>query len=379
MAGSLNNRKGEYRMKTVCFFSGDITRSGGTERVSTMIANALAEQGKYRIIFLSLTEQRDSLFFPLSDGIEHFALGDKWLSPGPGYLKVIPKLRRFLAEQHVNVIIDIDIVLDILSLLAVRTGLRTKVISWEHSNYQYEQTVLYRRLILQYSVKRTDYIVTLTKRDEENYRSCLKRSERISAIYNPMENVSPGKACGTEKWIITAGNLTNIKGTDFLARIAPKVLKKHKDWKWFVLGDGELHGILEEVQEKEGLKEQLILTGRVQNVAEYMQKAQIFVLTSRSEGLPMVLLEAKAWRLPCVSFDIMTGPAEIIQDKTNGFLIAPFDCEEMSDRIAQLIENEQLRRAFRENTVCGIEKFQMETILRQWNEVIDQVTKEGGC
>lgn len=50
-------------MKTVCFFSGDITRGGGTERVSTMIANALAAQGKYRVLFLSLTEQADRLFF----------------------------------------------------------------------------------------------------------------------------------------------------------------------------------------------------------------------------------------------------------------------------------------------------------------------------
>lgn len=364
-------------MKTVCFFSGDITRSGGTERVSTMIANALEAQKKYRILFLSLTEQGDSLFFPLNDGIEHYALGEKWIAPGPGYLKIVPKLRRFLAEQQVDVIIDIDIVLDILSLLAVRTGLRTSVISWEHFNFQYESSVLYRKLIRSYSVRRTDYIVTLTKRDEESYRNHLKRRERIRTIFNPIERVSPGEECKREKWLITAGNLTNVKGTDFLAKIAPEILKKHTDWKWFVLGDGELRGLLEQVRKREGLEERLILPGRVKNVSEYMKKAEILVLPSRTEGLPMVLLEAKAWRLPCVSFDVMMGPSEIIQDKKNGFLIRPFDCEEMSERIAQLIEDEALRKAFRENTACGMEKFQMEPILRQWNEVIDQVQKDG--
>ncbi len=362
-------------MKTVCFFSGDITRSGGTERVATMIANALAAQKKYRILILSLTEQEDSLFFPLNDGIEHYALGKKWISPGPGYLKIVPKLRRFLKAQQVNVIIDIDIVLDILSLWAVKGGLRTKVISWEHFNFQYESGILYRRLIRSYSVKRSDYIVTLTKHDEESYRHCLKRHDRIKAIYNPMERVSPDGDNEREKWIITAGNLIYGKGIDFLARIAPEVLKKYKDWKWFVLGDGEMRGLLEQVQEREGLKDRLILTGRVQNVAEYMKKAQIFVLLSRSEGLPMVLLEAKAGRLPSISFDI-TGASEIIQDKKNGFLITPFDCEEMTARIGQLIEDKPMRKTFRENTVCGMEKFQIESILRQWNEVIDQVIEE---
>ncbi len=366
-------------MKTVCFFSGDITRSGGTERVSTMIANALAAQGKYRILFLSLTEQGDSLFFPLNDGIEHYALGDKWISPGPGYLKIVPKLRRFLVEQQVDVIIDVDIVLDILSLLAVKAGLRTKVISWEHFNFQYENSILYRKLIRNYSVKRTDYIVTLTKRDEESYRKYLNRRDKIRAIYNPMEHVLPGEECQREKWLITAGNLTTVKGTDLLAKIAPEILKKYTDWKWFVLGDGELRGLLEQAREREGLEERLILPGRVQNVSEYMKKAEIFVLPSRTEGLPMVLLEAKAWRLPSISFDIMTEPSEIIQDKRNGFLIRPFDCEEMADRIGLLIEDEPLRKAFRENTAFGMEKFQMEPILWQWNEVIDQVMEEGSC
>lgn len=67
------------------------------------------------------------------------------------------------------------------------------------------------------------------------------------------------------------------------------------------------------------LENQLILTGNVSNVSEYMQQASIYVMTSRSEGLPMVLLEAAQNGLPMVSFDIQTGPSEIIEDGKNGF------------------------------------------------------------
>ncbi len=122
-------------MKTICFFSGDITRAGGTERVSTMIANKLVYEKETRILLLSLVEQSRTLFFPLNKAIKHYALGKKWINPGLGYLKIIPKLRQFLRQQSVDIIIDIDIVLDILSIPAAK-GLKTKIISWEHFNYE---------------------------------------------------------------------------------------------------------------------------------------------------------------------------------------------------------------------------------------------------
>ena len=101
-------------MKKICFFSGDITRGGGTERVSVMIANRLCAEKNYKVLFLSLVEQKESPVYEIAEGIERSALGRKWLSPGPGYLPLIPKLRRFLKTQDVDLIIDIDIVLDVL-------------------------------------------------------------------------------------------------------------------------------------------------------------------------------------------------------------------------------------------------------------------------
>lgn len=74
-------------MKKICFFSGDITRSGGTERVAAMIANGLQQTGRYEIVFLSLVEKNKDTFFPLDSAVSRYALGEKWISPGPGYLK----------------------------------------------------------------------------------------------------------------------------------------------------------------------------------------------------------------------------------------------------------------------------------------------------
>lgn len=93
-------------------------------------------------------------------------------------MKVVPKVRRFMREHKIDVMIDIDIVLDILSIPAAR-GLDVKVVSWEHFNYTYEMESWYRRWILKYSVRRSGYIVTLTEGDKKTYMERTGRRENI--------------------------------------------------------------------------------------------------------------------------------------------------------------------------------------------------------
>ena len=93
---------GAMRRKTVCFFCGDITRCGGTERASTMVANLLHRQGLYRVIFLSIKEQDSEPFFPLDEGIIRHQIGIFWINSLPGYLRILPKLRKFLKRRKVS-------------------------------------------------------------------------------------------------------------------------------------------------------------------------------------------------------------------------------------------------------------------------------------
>lgn len=363
------------QMKKICFFSGDITRGGGTEKAATMIANALAAEGRYQIVFLSLTEQSPTPFFSIDKNIGRHTLEKKWIYPGPGYLKVLPKLRRFLRQQGVDVIVDIDIVLDSLSLPASRST-DAKVVSWEHFNYLYEASSWYRRSILKYSVKRSAHVVTLTEKDKRFYADKLNRTEKISAIHNPLAGlpVSPQKE--KENWLVTVGHLIRRKGTDLLATAALQVLQQNPGWKWLVIGDGTEKQFLENFIHRHRLNGRLILTGRTDNVAQYLDRAKVYVMTSRLEGLPMCLLEAKEFSLPIVSFDIPTGPSEMIRDNMNGFLIPPFDCGAMAQRLSQLMRDENLLQRFAAHARDDMEKFEMRPILEQWNAVLDSLTAE---
>ena len=97
-------------------------------------------------------------------------------------------------------------------------------------------------------------------------------------------------------------------------------------------------------------------------------------MTSRYEGLPLVLLEAKQYQLPIVSFNCPTGPSEIVLDSENGYLIDNFDTNEMSNKICKLIEDKELRGRFSENSLNDTEKFSKERILQQWIHLIEEMT-----
>ena len=94
-------------------------------------------------------------------------------------------------------------------------------------------------------------------------------------------------------------------------------------------------------------------------------------MTSRYEGLPMVLLEAKVKKLPLVSFDIDSGPSDIIEDGVSGYLVPPFDTDAMAERICELIEHPELRQKFSDHAWDNIDKFRKEAVVQKWVELID--------
>lgn len=134
------------------FFSGDITRSGGTERVSTVIANQLVKNKKFDICFLSLWENNDKLFYTLNDKIERYALFEK-VTSGKRILTYVYRLRKFVKSNNIDVLIDIDGILDLYSIPALR-GAKCKLISWEQYSFYVNPHVGYRKITRKWAAKK---------------------------------------------------------------------------------------------------------------------------------------------------------------------------------------------------------------------------------
>ena len=357
--------------KKICFFSGDITRSGGTERVAVQLANALREDPAYEICFISLTEQQKTPFYPLHPEINRYHLGEKWINPGPGYLPLIGKLRKLLKNLQIDIIIDIDIVLDVLAIPAVR-GMKTKVVSWEHFTADFELSVLYRKIILRYSVKRSDYVVVLTDGDLKEYRERLGRKHKICRIYNPVAyQLEKETESEKKKIILTVGRLAPEKGMEYIKKVSIQILERYPEWQWILLGDGAERSNLEQFIIENNLENRLILKGNVENVDEYLQQASMLVVTSYYEGLGLSMLEARAMKVPCVSFDVKMGPRELIHHGIDGYLVQPFDCNEMIEKIEILINNPELRSQFAEKAYLHMDEFGLEKITKQWKEILE--------
>lgn len=155
-----------------------------------------------------------------------------------------------------------------------------------------------------------------------------------------------------------------------LVEVAKNILTKHNDWKWIILGEGEDRNLLEKKIKEYDLEGKLILYGNVKNINDFYSKSSFFVMTSRFEGLPMTLLEAKKYKLPIISFDCKTGPRELIIDEINGYLIKTFDLIELEMKINYLIDKPDILEQFTKNSTKGLEKFSYGEIIDKWQRTL---------
>ena len=180
------------------------------------------------------------------------------------------------------------------------------------------------------------------------------------------------------KKIISVGRLEKVKGFDRLIEIAKIVFedKVTEKWEWHIYGEGPERESLENIIRKYNLEKKVILKGNVENIYELYKEYSFYVMTSYFEGLPMVLLEAKANSLPIISFDINTGPSEIIRDGVDGYLVRNEDIWKMSKKIIELIKAEDMRINFSLNTKRNLYKFNKNKILKKWKKILEEVYED---
>ena len=171
------------------------------------------------------------------------------------------------------------------------------------------------------------------------------------------------------------GRFHSQKGYDYLAKVAIKVLSRHTDWQWDIYGSGDklIEQELKRKLEEGSVFSQVNFKGNVKGTENIYPNHSIYVMTSRYEGLPLVLLEAQQYNLPIVSFRCPTGPSEIVEDGINGYLIDCYDVDQMSEKLLELMENDDLRQSFSEHAKDNMDKFDKNKILNQWIELIETI------
>lgn len=358
-------------MKRICFFCGDITRGGGTEKVTQILANALALQNKYEIIILSLSDSNKPPFFNLNSQVKTFVLKHKWSR----FLIIdsIIQLNSFVLKHQIDILINVDVMLGLYSLPVKLLHNRLNLISWEQFSIKNNLGVSWLTKIRQIALLFSNYYVCLTHGDLNDFKRNFVVRTKLRCIYNPLEKQSQISSRDVEqrKLIVTAGNFYHAKGFDLAIDVAEIVLLKNPDWKWVFYGDGVEEVNLKKKVENKHLENKIIFAGRIKDITKKFAEASLYVMTSRTEGFGLVLLEAKLCSLPIVVFDVPYGPREIVENNINGFLIKPFDIEEMALTINRIINDNDLRVKLSKNACSNIDKFLLDNIVDEWVRMFD--------
>ena len=175
-----------------------------------------------------------------------------------------------------------------------------------------------------------------------------------------------------KKVILASGRMHKLKQFDVLIRAFSQIKDKYPDWDLIILGDGEERDGLNRMLFDLEMSDRVYFPGRVGNMSEWYERTDLFVLSSKVEGFPNVLLEAMAYGLPCVSFDCDTGPRDMIQDGVTGILVNPKEKElGLTRAINKMISNEKFRSNIADNSILLRNKYSVSNIMKKWDNVLD--------
>ncbi|WP_026692799.1 glycosyltransferase family 4 protein [Peribacillus kribbensis] len=340
----------------------NIAGIGGVERVVTNFCNQLYEKYKCEIHIISLFSNNDSeIFYDLKREIKVIHLGNKNLKN----IKVIRQFFKFKKENY-NFMLCCSVSISLLALITKVLGNNsTKIIAWEHS--QYDNTSPLTKRLRKISYPFLDHIITLSKHDRDIFKNYLGQ---VSVIPNFKSFKSKQVSNYTNHKIISVGRLGYEKGFDMLIEAINLIKDQMGDWILEIYGEGKEYDVLSHKISQYNLENKVFIRPFTPNIKEKYLDASIFICSSRSESFSMVIIEAMECGLPCISFNCKIGPQEIITEGVDGFLVGTFNIEELSNKIKILIQDSNLRVEMGANAKKKSSKYDVDMIMDDWEHML---------
>lgn len=364
---------------------------GGTIRTVFNLAGYLAE--KHDVEIVSILKEAEEPFFPIDPRVRFRFLDDR-LKPSPDPLramlskfpsKLIPpeetayhrfnlwtdyKLARFIRSLDSGVLMATRPGLNLAMAQLAQPGVIT--IGQEHVALRTQAEPMQK--LIKWRYRRMDALVTLTKADLRDYRSTLpKKPKKLARIPNAVPPMSGEVSRLDAKVVVAVGRMTRLKGFHRLITAWETVAAAHPDWKLRIFGAGPQEDNLAAQIVEAGLQGKVELPGPTSDVGAELEKASIFVLSSRHEGFPMTILEAMAKGLAIVSFNSPHGPKEMITDEVDGLLVKPRTNANLAASIMRVIEDEPLRRSLAAGALETARTYDVDAVGQKWDELLAEL------
>ncbi len=386
-------KKEKQQKMHIAYCIPSLDHSGGMERVLTIKANYLADQLGYDVSIIITDDKDTDPYFPLSDKIHVIQLDvnidNLWKYPIWKRLYLYRNkmgLYKNRLEECLNQLRpDITISLlrrEINFLCDIKDG-SAKVGEIHFGRYKYREAnfgflpYFVNQWItnqwmaqLDKKVKQLDRFIVLTHEDATYWKGL----SNLTVIPNPITIEQGAVSNCTSQQVIAVGRYTYQKGFDLLIPAWKIIHEKHPDWTLNIYGGGnkeDLHPMVESM----GISDSLKLNGPNSHIRERYLESSIFVLSSRFEGLPLVLMEAMSCGLPPVSFTCPCGPRDIIHDGEDGILCENGNIKQLAAGICRLIEDENLRKEMGQKAAQSIQHYSLDNIMHQWDDLLQEICR----
>jgi glycosyltransferase involved in cell wall biosynthesis len=361
---------------------------GGAERTTANLSSIFADEGcDVSIVTLSPLV---SDAYPLQPSVKRFNLGQAGISAsGESLAGFRATFERLIALRRVMVKLDPDLVIGMMStanvLAAIASiGLRCAVVGSERihppqfplsSVWAFARRISYRLL---------DALVVLTS-DTAEWAKDHTWSRRIVVIPNQVIWPVPATAGGQipDTWVrpgrmllLAVGRLEPQKGFDLLLEAFSKIAASQPLWDLAIVGEGNCRDALSEQASRLRIADRVVMPGRAGDIATWYQRASLFVLSSRFEGFPNVLVEAMAYGLPSISFACPTGPSDVIRDGVNGTLVKPEDIDGLARAMSVLMSDWGARQGLAQDAQLARSQFAPEEIMPLWKSLVAECVKK---
>jgi len=371
-----------------------LTTVGGADRVIADKAGYLAEKCGYEVYVVTAHQNGKPFFFPMSSKVKHIDLDvnfneqyeHSFFVRGFIYLKLLRVYKKRLSALLMDIKADFALTAisrDIDFLFTIKDG--SIKIAESHVPKKFARNLhlmqrrgfLYRIVgkiwtkRLERSAKKFDAFVVLTQKDADDWSSI----RHCTVIPNPLPFYPEKVSTCKEKLIISVGRLYEEKGYDRLIEAWAIAAPKHKGWKLYIYGNGELGDFLNGLILEKGISDSFFIVDPVNNIVNKYIESSFYVMSSRFEGFGMVLIEAMACGLPVISFNCPVGPANIIKDNEDGFLVEDGNIQQFAEKICLLIENEELRIKMGKNARENVKRYNQENIMKKWISLFESFKK----
>ncbi len=351
---------------------------GGAERVAAHMASYWAQAGHITTVLTIAPMDKNQYKLPKEvriRSINHEIKSTGIISAAQNNLVRIWKIRNSIKELDADVVVSMmtpaNVMLGIASI-----GLPAWTVGSERIHPESHKINRLWYSFRKYCYFLLDTIVTQTTETETWIRENTNAKLTL-VIPNPIVMPVPSQNPiikppieSNKKLIVGVGRLTPQKQFDHLIKAFSTIQNQYSHWNIAILGEGEDHHALNELIIESQLSDRIQLVGRVGNIADWLNVADLFVMTSSAEGFPNALIEAMAHQTAVISYNCPTGPAEIIEHGFNGLLVETNNIEELTSALNKIMSSPTLGSLLAENALKIKDRLELNKIMKVWNQAI---------